>query len=92
MQHRTQGFSTDVITINEYEHSMNVHLEPGTTSSASVQRDYAGVPMVILHVNGYALTSKEGQYLSVFIPWDLADAISTAYEHEAAGLAHEAAL
>jgi len=90
MKHITQGFMTNVISINEHEHSMYVHLEPGTSSEAKILRNNTNVPEVILNVRFVPEDLASVEVLTVFIPWELANVISTAYEHELAGLAHEA--
>ena len=112
MRRTSEGFSTELISVNEYSSSMFVHLSDTAEHSVSINRHKDEPPELLLHLTkaGHpaekvidrvarkvahhsaeaGLAGEASDQLVVFVPWDLADAIATAYEHELHGLAVEA--
>ena len=90
MRRTSEGFSTELISVNEYSSSMFVHLSDTAEHSVSINRHKDEPPELLLHLTKAGLAGEGSDRLVVFVPWDLADAIATAYEHEQHGLAVEA--
>ena len=90
MRRTSEGFSTELISVNEYSSSMYVHLSDTAEHSVSINRHKDKPPELLLRLTKAGLAGEASDQLVVFVPWDLADAIATAYEHELHGLAVEA--
>ena len=89
MRRISEGFSTELISVDEYSSSMFVHLSTAEHSVSIINRHKDTPPELLLHLTKAGLAGEASDQLVVFVPWDLADAIATAYEHELHGLAVE---
>ena len=89
MRHSWESYGTDVFAVSEYDSVVEIHLSTESDYSARVQPGGGTDRKVILTGQQVQQDSPLVLRCNVYIPWDVAEKIHDAYEHELAGLDHE---